>query len=310
MGASMGLSGSDSSSNMLGAQSKSGQTGQNAGYNTSQQVFGNQANTLGDLYNILGAQAYAANSNAAALSPQLTQQALDQGRSATGAFNNLLGGGAYNGVNSAGLLNSSLTSTLNAPTNTQQLYASIMGGSGNPYVEAMNNSMGVQAQNAMNLMRSQNAAQAAGAGMGGSSRQGVADAIGARDINNTLLSNMATVGYNSFGQDLQNKLNIAQQADSNTLSRQQMLAQMLGNQNQTTQNALGMGGVMQGWNSNPITAGSGLQFTQNALGSMGSPIVLGSSSGNMNGFGNFNGFGMASAQGSGSSKGFSGAAKA
>jgi hypothetical protein len=197
-----------------------------------------------------------------------------------------LQGGAYSNLGIGNQLMSSLNQSLNSPTNTQSIYAQMMGGKGNNYADAMKASfIGDANRTRDNMMRTLDA-RATGSGMSGGSRQGVATALSNYDINSNLQHNLADVGYNTFDKDLQNKLAIAQQADQGTLSRQQMLAGMLGNQNGAITNALNSGSSVQDLGQGPLAESWG--NVQGLANIIGHPTVLssGTSSGSSKGKGN------------------------
>lgn len=149
------------------------------------------------------------------------------------ALQDTLSGGVYKNLGVGSQLMDSLAESLKSPSNTQKVYANIMGGEGNNYADAMKASfVGDANRTRDNLMRTLDA-RATGSGMSGGSRHGVVQALGNYDINSNLQKNLADVGYNTFDKDLNNKLAIAQQADSNTLNRQGMLKEMLGEQQGT-----------------------------------------------------------------------------
>lgn len=204
----------------------------------NQNVWGPQGEALEQLYANVSSLF---NQSLPGMMGQVTQsqdymnQVNDQ---ALNSWRDQLMGGAYGGMDLANQLSSSLGQSLNSPTNTQQINNMIMGGSGNNYADAMRNQYIQDANQAQNNMLANLDARAAASGMSGGSRHGVATAMGMRDINKNLQSNLAQVGYNTFDKDLDRKLQIAKQADQGTLARQQMLSGMLGNQNTTMQNAL------------------------------------------------------------------------
>lgn len=104
----------------------------------------------------------------------------------------------------------------------------------------------------------------------------------------TCKKDLADVGYNTFDKDLQNKLNIAQQADQGTLARQQLMSNMLGQQQGVSTGALGMGQNMQNLGMGAFAPGMmPWQNISNYANALGSPTVLssGSSSGNSNAMG-------------------------
>lgn len=224
MGGSMGKSGSRSKSKNS--------------YNFNQTIPGFQQNALAQLYsnakNLYANQLPGVNHLIPGMSDQFNQML----PAATDAWGRALNGGVYdtNTINSQ--LTNSLDNTLNNPSNTQQIYANVMGGKGNNYADAMKASFIGDANRATDNMLANLDARAAASGMSGGSRHGVATHRGMYDINSNLQKNLADVGYNTFDKDLGNKLNIAQQADQNTLQRQQMLQQMLGSAQDTSNNAM------------------------------------------------------------------------
>ena len=196
-------------------------------YNAAAGTFG----SVGSAINAQtpGVQAYVDQTNAAAM-PE---------------WKNQLAGGVYQGMDNANQLSNSLQQSLSSPTNTQNIYGQMMGGQGNNYADAMKASYLGDANRATDNMLANLDSRAAASGMSGGSRHGVATSQGMYDINSQLQKNLADTGYNTFDKDLQQKLNIAQQADSGTLARQQMMAGMLGQQQGVQTGALNAGGQMQ-----------------------------------------------------------------
>jgi len=214
------------------------------------------------------------------------------------ALQDQLKGGAYAGVDSAAVQNQ-LQQSMNDPSKTSQIYAQMMGGQGNNYADAMKGTYMQDAQKAQEQMLSNLDARAAGAGMSGSSRHGVAEGLGMRDINQNLQQNLAKTGYETFDKDLSNKLGIAQQADTNTLQRQQMMQGMLsGKQNAMTGGLSNAGGIQ---NLGMGSFAPGMMPWQ-ALGQyaniLGNPIVTNTGQGS--------GWGSGTGSGSGSSSSKSG----
>ena len=236
-------------------------------YNAAFGTYGN----VGDAINqqMGGAQNYINQTNQAAMP----------------AWQNQLGGGVYQNMDNANRLSESLQQSLNAPTNTQSIYSQMMGGQGNTYADAMKAGYTADANRATANMLSNLDARATASGMSGGSRHGTATSQGMYDINSNLQKNLADVGYNTFDKDLQNKLNIAQQADQGTLARQQLMSNMLGQQQGVSTGALGMGQNMQNLGMGAFAPGMmPWQNISNYANALGSPTVLssGSSSGSSN----------------------------
>ena len=223
MGGSVGKSESDSDSNSA----------------FMQKVWGGQKPALSNLYGDVNRLFDRTASRSQRLEPSAIRYMNNIAGGAVPAWMQQLGGGAYQNMGLQNNLMQSLRQSLNMPTNTQQIYASVMGGDGNTYADALRDQYLEDAQYAHRNMLNNMDARAVNVGQSGSSRHGVAQALGAEDINRNLLQNMARVGYDSFDKDLDNKLRIAGQADQNTLARQQMMQNMLGNMNQSQQFGLG-----------------------------------------------------------------------
>jgi hypothetical protein len=203
------------------------------------------------------------------------------------AWNQALQGGVYNPEQINQQLTNSLTQSLNSPTETSKVYGDIMGGQGNNYADAMKASYLGDANRATANMLSNLDARAAAAGMSGGARHGIATSQGLYDINSNLQKNLAQTGYDTFNQDLNNKLSIASQADQNTLQRQQMMQQMLGSAQDTSNQALTTLG--QGVQNLGMGAFAPLmlpwQGASNYANIIGSPTVLSSGSGSGSGSG-------------------------
>ena len=229
-------------------------------------MYGSAANTAGSVGQSIadqtaGAQSYIDQTNAAAM-PE---------------WQNQLNGGVYQGMNNATNLTNSLQQSLNSPTNTQNIYGQMMGGNGNNYADAMKASYLGDANRATDNMLANLDSRAAASGMSGGSRHGVATSQGMYDINSNLQKNLAQTGYDTFDKDLNNKLNIAQQADSGTLARQQMMSDMLGQQQGVQSNALGQGQNMQNLGMGGFAPSMmPWQNISNLSNSIGSPTVLSS----------------------------------
>ena len=175
----------------------------------------------------------------------------------------------------------------NPTTYAQDLYGEIMLGEGNDYVDALTGTLTQQAEETLGMNLASLDQRAAAAGMSGGSRHGVATANIAEDINQNLQSELATMGYETFDQDLQNKLAIASMADTNALMSAQYQAdlanQMMMGQQGAMYGGLGYGNMMTGY---------GMQqqmMPWNTMGAyggvLGAPTVLGSGTSAMSGSG-------------------------
>ena len=203
------------------------------------------SNKAGNLYDSV-------NGTMKGMIPGMTDFAGDTRDSATGAWEKALGGGAYGDINPNNLVSSldksmasdvpeasssligSLNNSLNreftpsGPTNTQSIYAQIMGGAGNNYADAMKGQYLSDANLAQQNMLSNLDARVGASGMTGSSREGIAQGLGLQGINRNLQEQLARTGYETFDKDLSNKLSIAEQADTNNLNREEMYLNDIG----------------------------------------------------------------------------------
>lgn len=253
-------------------------------YNFNQNIPGFQASALNSLYGNASNLFNSTNNQMQPLVGGVSSTNNDIYKNTIPALDSALKGGQFSDPTFKNQLISSLDNSLNNPSATQQVYSNVMGGNGNNYADAMKASFIGDANRATDNMLANLDARAAASGMSGSSRHGIAQARGLYDINSNLQKNMADVGYNTFDKDLSNKLNIAQQADSNTLSRQQMLSNMLGSAQDTSNNAIGsLGSATQN-----LGMGTFAPFMapwdslNNYAAAIGSPTVLSSGSGSGN----------------------------
>jgi hypothetical protein len=204
-----------------------------------------QQDALTQLYNTAANTFGSVNGATAGQVPQVSNYVQSVNNSALPAYQQNLQGGAYGGLDIGNQLMSSLNQSQNSPSNTQQIYSSIMGGNGNSSLDAMRSGLEDTNTRLNGQQQAATAGQASAAGMSGSSRQGVTDALNQSLNNQNLQNTEAKLGYDTFNTDLNNKLGIAQAADSNTLARQQLMSGMLGQQQQTTNGALQQGSAMQ-----------------------------------------------------------------
>lgn len=269
-----------------GTSSSNGLNSSISNSNYGQNVWSGQSNALQSLYN---AANNLFNNSVSGISGQ-TNNAVNSANAVTNstinALNSQLNGGAYSSID-ANRLQNNIYDSMNTPSYTQQVYNQILGGSGNTYGSQLANTLQTQANRSYNNTLNSIDQRAAGSGMGGSSRQGIAQGIAAHDINNDLLSNLAQVGYDSYNTDLSNKLAIANQADTNSVSRQTLLSNLLSNRQNASTNALSSAGSVQnlasGGSNQYLTPFSALSQYASTI---GSPTTLssGTSSGLSNGY--------------------------
>lgn len=227
----------------MGGSSSKSESESDAGF--SQSVWQPQGDALRKLYSQIGSLFSGTMGGMQNRIPVASNQMQQVYNQSTPYWNQQLQGGAYRNMDLQNQLMSSLNRSMGQPSATQEINNMIMGGSGNNYADAMKAQYMQDADRAQQMMLSNMDARAAMAGQGGSSRHGVAQALGMQDINRNLQSNLAQTGYETFDKDLQRKLAIAGQADQATLARQQMMQDMLGQQQQAMQSGLGFGSQMQ-----------------------------------------------------------------
>jgi hypothetical protein len=265
-----------------GMSTSSSSNRSNSGGQFGQNVWKGQGNALKDLYSAAGGF-FGSQQNMMPWAQGFAQQA---GNSAMPAYQGMLNGGAYSGVDSAAI-QKSLQDSLGQPSNMQTINNMIMGGAGNNYADAMRSVYQTDANRAQQNMLNNIESRTSSVGMPGSSREAIAKGIGMTDINRNLQSNLADVGYKTFDADLNRKLSIAQQADQATLSRQQMLNDLLAGKQNAMSGGLGMMPQFGSFGMN--AAGSPFQQWGQLL---GAPTVLGSGSNFGQSMGNSSGFGM------------------
>lgn len=281
---------------MSGGLSGSSQdSGSNQSFN--QDVWGPQGDALQNLYSQIGGLFDYGNQGMQNQMGGAVDQANNVQDAAMNPWMNQLEGGAYSNMGLQDSLMGSLNQSMNQPSNASEINAMIMGGEGNNYADAMKDQYMQDASQAQGQMLANTDARAAASGMSGGSRHGLSQAKGMEDINDSLMSNMANVGYQTFDQDLNRKLDIAGQADQANLSRQQMMQQMLGSQQSAMTGALNNSGNMQNLGMGGMNAyNAPWEMAGNYANAIGGPTVLGSGSSSSNSSGK-------GASGSGSSKG-------
>jgi hypothetical protein len=259
---------------MLGTQS----SGSSMSGTANQHIPQFDINALKTLFGTANTTFKNSNKSTLARTPAVQRGINSVASKSSGAWADLLKGGAFKGVNPGAVL-SKIAGFQDTPSQTSQLYAQMMGGKGNNYADAMKNEYIKDADRTRELNYANLDARAAGAGMSGGSRHGVAQALIDRDINANLQKNLATTGYETFDKDLANKLGIAQQADSNMLARQNMYANtgnsFINARNANTNAGIAGAGNMQNVNMGMFAPGQmPWSNLQNYASAIGNPIIL------------------------------------
>ena len=201
--------------------------------------------------------------------------------SQSGLQNQLASGGAYG--DSQQYIDMLLNS-MGQRSNMGTMYESIVGGSGNTYVDPLIQQM--QQDSAQNLatLQNANAMDATMAGQSGSSRQAMQNAMLGAQANKDLMTQEAQLRQSNYDNDLAMKMSIAQQADMNHQADQDILLSMIQGSQDSMNNATNMGSLLQslatGGMDNWLKA---QQASWNPLNNManiiGNPTILGKSSG-------------------------------
>lgn len=203
--------------------------------------------------------------------------------------NQLAGGGAYG--NSQQYIDK-LMNSMGQRSNVGSMYESIVGGSGNSYVDPLIDQMRKDSSQNLATMQNTNSLDATAAGQSGSSRQAMQNAMLGSQVNKDLSTQEAALRQGSYDKDLAMKMGIAQQADSNSQSEQDRLLSMIQGSQDSMNNSTNMGSLLQS-----LATGGMDQWLQAQQGSwnplnnlaniLGNPTILsnGSSSSKSKGFG-------------------------
>jgi len=187
------------------------------------------------------------------------------------AWEQQMGGGAYQGMD----LQNQYNQALQGGGNEQFMNQSIMGGAGNDYVDAMKGQMQTDAGNRLGQQMAGLDARAGATGMPGSSRHGIVQAQAMDDSNRALTDAQTRLGYETFDQDLDRKMGIAQRADQFDMDRLNNVSGMLGAQQGAMQSGLGASQNMQGLNMGQFAPQTSQWNNANQYSNaMGSPTVL------------------------------------
>ena len=189
----------------------------------STNVWGPQGDALQNLYQLAFDQYGKGND----YMPQITGQADNISNAANGILDAnkvLQSGGAYGDTAE---IRQMLLDSMGGRSNTGIMYESIVGGSGNTYVDPLIESLRADSAQNVATLQGGNAMDAAAMGQSGSSRQAMQDAMFASQANQDLLNKEAELRYDTYDKDLAMKMGIAQQADYNHQAEQDRLLAML-----------------------------------------------------------------------------------
>lgn len=162
--------------------------------------------------------------------------------SQSGLQNQLASGGAYG--DSQQYIDMLLNS-MGQRSNVGTMYESIVGGSGNTYVDPLIQQMQIDSANNYATLQNANSLDATAVGQSGSSRQAMQNAMLGSQINDQLATNEAQLRQQNYDNDLAMKMSIAQQADYNHQAEQDRLLKMIQGSQDSMNNATNMGSLLQ-----------------------------------------------------------------
>jgi hypothetical protein len=143
-------------------------------------------------------------------------------------------------------LEQQLAANMGAPSQMGQMYANIVGGQGNTYIDPLINNMRTDMLNTTNRqIGTQNDLNAAMVGQSGSAKHGVQNALTQRYANQDFQTSANAARAGAYDKDLQMKMAIAKNADTNRLQSAQQSMNYMQGLNQNQQGAFNLAGNMQ-----------------------------------------------------------------
>jgi hypothetical protein len=241
----------------------------------NQEVFGPQSNALSQLYSSVGGLFGDTAAGAQGLIPGAVQNQQGVFDAANPAFQRQLGGGAYAGMDLQGMYKDALA----GGGNEQFINESIMGGSGNDYVDAMKSTLASDSEGRLGRSLAMNDLRASRAGQSGSSRHGITESNLYDEANDRLADTQTRLGFETFDKDLDRKLGIAQRADQFDLGRLGSVENALSGQQGAMMGGLNFGQGMQNLGMGQFAPYMApWQLAGNYANAIGRPTVLGSGS--------------------------------
>jgi hypothetical protein len=258
-----------------GGQQKSKSSGQ-----FNERVFGPQQEALGTMYDsaadLYGQRDYGSYNQVGDQATGYNQNIADQSMPGWG---NQMQGGFEDPY-----LSASLRDSMANPSEMGKMYESIVGGSGNEYIDPMVDAMRESSMKNYQAQTRPNMDQAAAmAGQSGSSRHGVNQYLAEKNVGSDMLNRENQMRGDAYDKDLNWKMGIAQQADMGRGQAQDRAMQMLSGRNDNQAGALNFGQGMQQMGMGgmaPQQMMQDLPWDQfaNYANSIGAPTVLGSGS--------------------------------
>lgn len=262
----------------MGGSSSKSQGSSNQSFQNN--IWGPQGNALQQLYNM----ALGSNPNAGQSQVQGSADNINN------AMNNIISnnqnlndkGSAFGNSNE---LRDKLLGMMGGPSQTGQMYDSIVGGKGNEYIDPVVNQMRDSMKQNVSTLQNNNALDAAMMGQSGGSRQAMENAMIVSQANKDFMSQEAQLRAGAYDKDLSMKLGIANLADSNKQAEQDRLFNMLSGNNQqnnaTSSNNNNLLQTILSGGMNPYLQAQQGNWTglQNIASIIGGPIMQSSGSG-------------------------------
>lgn len=194
-------------------------------------------------------------------------------------------------------LMSSIRGTMNSPSNTSQMYQSIVGGAGNTYIDPMVAAMKSSSMDNLAKMQNNTGLDAAAMGQGGSSRHAMQNAMLGAQANKDMLAAEMNMRGGAYDKDLAMKMNIANLADQNVQAGQDRMLNMLNQANTNISSGMGYGQQLQNLGMGMLAPqlqgmSSGWDNLSRYSDIIGAPQVLGSSRGSSEAKSTGSSFGM------------------
>lgn len=208
-----------------------------------------------------------------------------------GGMENLVGGGSMGDTTELrNQLMDSMRRSDNSPSNTSRMYESIVGGSGNTYIDPMVDAMKKSGMENLDRMHAGTGLDAAAAGQGGSSRHAMQNAMQSKAMNQDLMDREQNLRGMGYDKDLSMKMDIAKMADSNQQANMDRQFDMLKQADTNVGSGMGFGqgaqdlgqGSMSPWQAAQESQWMPYMWQGNLLNA--DPTVLSSGSGDSSGW--------------------------
>lgn len=178
-------------------------------------------------------------------------------------------------------LQRSLEQSMTGPSSMGQMYESIVGGSGNTYIDPMVDAMEAGVQRRLERGTLPQLTQGAvGAGQMGSSRHGIAEGLARAEAQRDMMNQETMMRGGAYDKDLAMKMQIARQADLGRGQAQQRAIDLMNSQNEAQREGIGAGAGLQNLGMGTLAPGmqAGMfpwQMMGQYVNAIGRPTILG-----------------------------------